>query len=133
MKKIILTVALIGLMSSPAQAGWFGAKFGETSSVTLFGQTLQVSVPSVTLGSAAGTKVSASADSSSASVSLPFIKIGAKTPKLTVGAGADKVSLSTAGVKSAKAKIDPRRAARIKAAKSGQKPGAKKRAGSKKK
>ena len=84
MKKVILTVALIGLMSSPVQAGWFGAKFGETSSVTLFGQTLQVSVPSVTLGSAAGTKVSASADSGSASVSLPFIKIGAKTPKKIV-------------------------------------------------
>ena len=103
MKKIILTVALIGLMSSPVQAGWFGAKFGETSSVTLFGQTLQVSVPSVTVGSAAGTKVSASADSGSASVSLPFFKIGAKTPKLTVGVpGTDKVSISTEGVKSVK-------------------------------
>jgi len=101
MKKVILTAALIGLMSSPAQAGWFGAKFGETSSVTLFGQTLQVSVPSVTLGSAAGTKVSASADSSSASVSLPFFKVGAKTPKLTVGVpGTEKVSISTAGIKS---------------------------------
>ena len=102
MKKIILTVALIGLMSSPVQAGWFGAKFGETSSITLLGQTLQVSVPSVTLGSAAGTKVSASADSGSASVSLPFIKIGAKTPKLTVAVpGTNKVSVSTEGIKAA--------------------------------
>ena len=115
MKKIILTVALIGLMSSPVQAGWFGAKLGETSTVPLFGQTLQVSVPSVTLGSAAGTKVSASADSGSASVSLPFFKIGAKTPKLTVGVpGTNKVAISTTGVKSVKA-------------------GAKKKAGSKKK
>ncbi len=106
MKKIILTVALIGLMSSPVQAGWFGAKFGETSSVTLFGQTLTVPVPSVTLGSAAGTKVSASADSGSASVSLPFFKVGVKTPKLTVGVpGTDnKVSISTAGVKAGGAK-----------------------------
>ena len=108
MKKIILTVALIGLMSSPVQAGWFGAKFGQTSSVTLFGQTLQVSVPSVTLGSAAGTKVSASADSGNASVSLPFIKIGAKTPKLTVGVpGTSKVSVSTQGVKAVGAKKAP--------------------------
>jgi len=108
MKKVILTVALIGLMSSPVQAGWFGAKFGETSSVTLFGQTLQVSVPSVTLGSAAGTKVSASADSGSASVSLPFIKIGAKTPKLTVGVpGTQKLSVSTEGVKAVGAKKGP--------------------------
>ena len=102
MKKIILTVALIGLMSSPVQAGWFGAKFGETSSVTLFGQTLTVPVPSVTLGSAAGTKVSASADSGSASVSLPFFKLGVKTPSLTVGVpGANKVTVSTQGVKAA--------------------------------
>lgn len=106
MKKIILTVALIGLMSSPVQAGWFGAKFGETSSVTLFGQTLTVPVPSVTLGSAAGTKVSASADSGSASVSLPFFKVGARTPKLTVGipGTGNKVTVSTEGVKTSGAK-----------------------------
>ena len=98
MKKIVLTVALIGLFSTSTHASWFGAKFGETSSVTLFGQTLSVAVPSVTLGSAAGTKVSAYADAGGASVALPFFKVGVKSPALTVGAGT-KVRVSTAGVK----------------------------------
>ena len=63
MKKSIVTLLIATLVasSSTASAGWFGAKFGATPSLTLFGQTLSVPVPSVTLGSAAGTSVSGSA------------------------------------------------------------------------
>ena len=48
MKKSIVTLLIATLVasSSTASAGWFGAKFGTTPSLTLFGQTLSVPVPS---------------------------------------------------------------------------------------
>ena len=66
MKKLSLTliVAALTAFSANANAGWFGASFSKTPSVTLFGQTLTVPVPSLTLGADAGTSVSASASTS---------------------------------------------------------------------
>lgn len=105
MKKLSLTliVAALTAFSANANAGWFGASFSKTPSVTLFGQTLTVPVPSLTLGADAGTSVSASASSSKGvSASIPFVKLGVKSPTLTVGAKGNKVNVSTAGVKKAK-------------------------------
>ncbi len=105
MKKLSLTliVAALTAFSANANAGWFGASFGKTPSVTLFGQTLAVPVPSLTLGAEAGTSVSASASSGKGiSASIPFVKLGVKSPTLTVGAKDNKVNLSAAGVKKAK-------------------------------
>ena len=106
MKKTLITLsiaAVFALSAQSANAGWFGASFGKTPSVTLFGQTLTVPVPSLTLGSDAGTSVSASASSSKGvSAALPFIKLGVKSPTLTVGAKGNKVNVSAAGVKKAK-------------------------------
>ena len=105
MKKISLTliVAALTAFSANANAGWFGASFSKTPSVTLFGQTLTVPVPSLTLGADAGTSVSASASSSKGiSASIPFVKLGVKSPTLTVGAKDNKVNVSAAGVKKAK-------------------------------
>ena len=105
MKKLSLTliVAALTAFSANANAGWFGASFSKTPSVTLFGQTLTVPVPSLTLGAEAGTSVSASASSNKGiSASIPFVKLGVKSPTLTVGAKDNKVNLSAAGVKKAK-------------------------------
>tara|TARA_R100000152_G_C6711051_1_gene138664 strand:- start:131 stop:472 length:342 start_codon:yes stop_codon:yes gene_type:complete len=101
----VLAAFVLGMGSTTANAGWFGASFGSTPSVTLFGQTLSVPVPSVTLGSAAGTSVGASASSDKGvSLALPFMKVGAQSPKLTVGPKTNKVSISAAGIKKQKAK-----------------------------
>jgi hypothetical protein len=105
MKKLSLTliVAALTAFSANANAGWFGASFSKTPSVTLFGQTLTVPVPSLTLGADAGTSVSASASSNKGiSASIPFVKLGVKSPTLTVGAKDKKVNVSAAGVKKAK-------------------------------
>tara|TARA_Y100000401_G_scaffold38406_1_gene29001 strand:+ start:2088 stop:2408 length:321 start_codon:yes stop_codon:yes gene_type:complete len=106
MKKYIHTLVIavaFFAMSSNVNAGWFGASFSDTPSLTLFGQTLKVPVPSLTLGKAAGTKVSASASSKKGvSVSLPFIKAEARSPELQVGTPEKKVSLSLEGVKKVK-------------------------------
>lgn len=105
MKKLSLTliVAALTAFSANANAGWFGASFSKTPSVTLFGQTLTVPVPSLTLGADAGTSVSASASSSKGvSASIPFVKLGVKSPTLTVGAKDKKINVSAAGVKKAK-------------------------------
>ena len=106
MKKSIVTLLIataFAASSSTASAGWFGAKFGTTPSLTLFGQTLTVPVPSIVLGSAAGTTVSGSASTSGVSVTLPFIKVGVKTPKLTVGLPSAKLDVTTGGIKKASA------------------------------
>ena len=105
MKKLSLTliVAALTAFSANANAGWFGASFSKTPSVTLFGQTLTVPVPSLTLGADAGTSVSASASSNKGiSASIPFVKLGVKSPTLTVGAKDKKINVSAAGVKKAK-------------------------------
>ena len=103
MKKLSLTliVAALTAFSANANAGWFGASFSKTPSVTLFGQTLTVPVPSVVLGPAAGTSVDAKASSGGASVALPWCKVGVKSPSLTVGVKGSKLHVSTSGIKKA--------------------------------
>ena len=106
MKKSIVTLLIASALvasSSTASAGWFGAKFGPTPSLTLFGQTLTVPIPSLVLGGAAGTTVSGSASPSGVSVTLPFIKVGVRTPKLTVGLPDAKVDVTAGGIKKASA------------------------------
>ena len=106
MKRYINTLFIVSaffVVSAKANAGWFGASFSDTPSLTLFGQTLKVPVPSLTLGKAAGTKGSASASSNKGvSVALPFIKVEARSPEVQVGTSTNKVSLSLQGVKKVK-------------------------------
>ena len=95
--------ALVIASANSANAGWFGASFGSTPSVTLFGQTLSVPIPSVTFGGAAGTSVGCSISSDKGvSLTVPFLKVSAKSPKIVVGPKDNKVVLSTAGAQKAK-------------------------------
>ena len=106
MKKLIImtvTAAFFACSTGQANAGWFGAEFGNKPSLTLFGQKLTVPVPSLTLGAAAGTSVAASASpEKGASLSLPFFKLGVKSPELSLGPKGKKLNVSAAGVKSGK-------------------------------
>ena len=121
MKKTLLTLAVIGLLSTTTQAGLldhFGAGLKPVPFLKIPLVKLAVPVPSVTVGPRAGTELDANISGSGTSVALPWVRGGVRWPSLTLGSGKATVTI---GPKAAKGD-----AARKKAA------GARKKAASKK-
>ena len=111
MKKTLLTLAVIGLLSTTTQAGLldhFGAGLKPVPYLKVPLIKLAVPVPSVTVGPRAGTEVDANVSGSGASVALPWIRGGARWPSLTLGGGDATVTI---GPKASKGDAAKKRAA----------------------
>ena len=111
MKKTLLTLAVLGLLSTTTQAGLldhFGAGLKPVPYLKIPLIKLAVPVPSVTVGPRAGTEVDANISGSGARVSLPWIRGAARWPSLTLGSGKASVTL---GPKAARGDAAKKRAA----------------------
>ena len=97
MKKTLLTLAVIGLLSTTTtQAGLldhFGAGLKPVPYLKVPLIKLAVPVPSVTVGPRAGTEVDANVSGSGARVALPWINGGVRWPSLTLGGGNASVTI----------------------------------------
>ena len=97
MKKTLLTLAVIGLLSTTTtQAGLldhFGAGLKPVPYLKVPLIKLAVPVPSVTVGPRAGTEVDANVSGSGARVALPWINGGVRWPSLTLGSGKASVTV----------------------------------------
>jgi len=97
MKKTLLTLAVIGLLSTTTtQAGLldhFGAGLKPVPYLKIPLIKLAVPVPSVTVGPRAGTEVDANVSGSGARVALPWINGGVRWPSLTLGGGDASVTI----------------------------------------
>ena len=99
MKKTLLTLAVIGLLSTTTtQAGLldhFGAGLKPVPYLKVPLLKLAVPVPSVTVGPRAGTEVDANVSGSGARVALPWISGGVRWPSLTLGSGKASVTIGS--------------------------------------
>jgi len=114
MKKTLLTLVILGLLSTTTQAGLldhFGAGLKPVPYLKLPLIKLSVPVPSVTVGPRAGTEVDANVSGRGASVALPWIRGGARWPSLTLGGGDASVTI---GPKHDKGDSAKRKAAAVK-------------------
>tara|TARA_R110002051_G_scaffold49754_1_gene96919 strand:+ start:2605 stop:2955 length:351 start_codon:yes stop_codon:yes gene_type:complete len=97
MKKTLLTLAVIGLLSTTTtQAGvldWFGAGLKPVPYLKIPLVKLAVPVPSITVGPKAGTEVDGNVSGSGARVALPWISGGVRWPSLTLGGGETSVTI----------------------------------------
>jgi hypothetical protein len=96
MKKTLLTLAIIGLLSTTTQAGLldhFGAGLKPVPYLKVPLIKLAVPVPSFVVGPRAGTEVDANVSGSGARVALPWINGGVKWPSLTLGGGKASVTI----------------------------------------
>ena len=97
MKKTLLTLAVIGLLSTTTtQAGLldhFGAGLKSVPYLKVPLLKLAVPVPSVTVGPRAGTEVDGKVSGSGASAALPWIRGGVRWPSLTLGGGDATVTI----------------------------------------
>ena len=107
MKKTLLTLAVLGLLSTTTQAGLldhFGAGLKPVPYLKVPLVKLAVPVPSFVVGPRAGTEVDANISGSGARVSLPWINGGVKWPSLTLGGGKASVTIGPKHIKSAASK-----------------------------
>ena len=105
MKKTLLTLAILGLLSTTTQAGLldhFGLGLKPVPYLKVPLIKLAVPVPSVTVGPRAGTEVDVNVSGSGARASLPWISGGVRWPSLTLGSGKASVTI---GSKRAAARI----------------------------
>jgi hypothetical protein len=107
MKKTLLTLAIVGLLSTTTHAGLldhFGAGLKPVPYLKVPLIKLAVPVPSVTVGPRAGTEVDANISGSGARVALPWVRGGARWPSLTLGSGKASVTIGPKGDKGVAAK-----------------------------
>jgi hypothetical protein len=98
MKKTLLTLAILGLLSTTTQAGLldhFGLGLKPVPYLKVPLIKLAVPVPSVTVGPRAGTEVDANVSGSGARVVLPWISGGVRWPSLTLGSGKASVTIGS--------------------------------------
>ena len=111
MKKTLLTLAVIGLLSTTTQAGLldhFGAGLKPVPYLKVPLVKLAVPAPSLTVGPRAGTEVDGNVSGSGASAALPWIRGGVRWPSLTLGGGDATVTI---GPKAAKGDAAKKKAA----------------------
>ena len=115
MKKTLLTLAVIGLLSTTTtQAGLldhFGAGLKPVPYLKVPLLKLAVPCPSVTVGPRAGTEVDGKVSGTGASAALPWIRGGVRWPSLTLGGGDATVTI---GPKAAKGDAAKKKAAAAK-------------------
>ena len=110
MKKTLLTLAILGLLSTTTQAGLldhFGAGLKPVPYLKVPLIKLAVPVPSFVVGPRAGTEVDANVSGSGARVALPWVSGGVKWPSLTLGGGKASVTLGPKHNKEAATKRRP--------------------------
>ena len=96
MKKTLLTLSILGLLSTTTQAGLldhFGAGLKPVPYLKVPLIKLAVPVPSVTVGPRAGSEVDVNISGSGARVAFPWINGGVRWPSLTLGGGKASVTI----------------------------------------